>query len=122
MDRQTVGRLGENLAARYLVSKGYRLLERNFRARQYGEVDIICLSPDAKTLIFVEVKTRIGTVFGRPEEAVNKHKLRELKKMADYYFNLHPNLGLSLQIDVLAISLHPDNSVESLKHLENITL
>lgn len=122
MDKQTVGQFGELIAVRHLTSKGYQLLHRNFRAKQYGEVDIIALHPDKKTLVFVEVKTRVGNVYGNPEDAINSHKLRELKKMVDYYFNLHPNLRLSPQIDVLAISLRRDNSVESLKHLENITL
>lgn len=122
MDKQSVGRLGEAIAARHLASQGYRLLQRNFRAKQYGEVDIIALHPDRKTLIFVEVKTRVGSVYGNPEEAINNHKLRELKKMVDYYFHLYPNPNFSPQIDVIAVSLTEANSIESLNHFENVTL
>lgn len=47
------GRIGEETAADYLVSKGYRILEKNFRSR-YGEIDIICEYQD--TLVFTEIK------------------------------------------------------------------
>jgi len=115
-----LGRRGEEIASDYLTKKGYLLVQRNFRAKRYGEVDIIIKK--GNQLIFVEVKTRIGNQFGRPEEAVGFRKLRELNKMVDYYFNLNPNLKLSPQIDVIAITLNSDNSLHSLEHFENITL
>lgn len=120
MTNQNVGRTGEDLAAKYLQSEEYQVISRNFRARQYGEVDIIAQKGDL--LIFVEVKTRIGNQFGRPEEAVGRAKLHELRKMVDYYFHLHPEVKLSPQIDVVAITLNLDNSLQNLDHFENVTL
>lgn len=120
MDNKTVGRIGEDLATRYLVSQNYRIVCRNFRAKQYGEVDIIAQKRDL--LVFVEVKTRIGNQFGSPEEAITFKKLRELKRMANYYFNLHPNPKLSPQIDAIAVTLGIDGSPIKLNHLPNITL
>jgi putative endonuclease len=125
MDRgenQRIGKIGEGLAADYLRKKGYEIIKKNYRAKQYGEVDLIAVSPNKKTLVFVEVKTRIGDEFGRPEEAVGKGKLRELKKMVDYYYQQFPKTTLDPQIDVVAIILNPDESVASLEHLENVTL
>lgn len=122
MDSKNVGRLGEEIALRYLLGKGYKLIQRNFRAKQYGEVDILVQHPTEPTLVFVEVKTRIGDEFGRPEEAANPAKLHEVKKMVDYYYNSYPETKLSPQIDVVAVTLNPDESVSSLEHFENVTL
>ncbi len=122
MDKQTIGKLGEDLAAKFLANQGYRIIYRNYRAKQYGEVDIIALSPDKKTLVFVEVKTRVGDQFGNPEDAITFFKLRELKRMVDYFFNQNPQFDYSPQIDVIAISIALDYTVQSLNHFENVTL
>ncbi|KKU89816.1 MAG: hypothetical protein UY21_C0029G0004 [Microgenomates group bacterium GW2011_GWA1_48_10] len=121
-DNKKIGALGEQIATDFLSTKGYKLIQKNFRAKQYGEVDIICLHPDKKHLIFVEVKTRLSDEFGRPEEAITPNKLHELKKMVDYYYNQFPQTKLSPQIDAIAIMLKSDQSVDSLMHFENITL
>ncbi len=62
--KNQLGKLGEDLACGYLVDKGYKIIERNFR-KPWGELDIIAKSPD-KTLVFVEVKTmrKFGNEFG----------------------------------------------------------
>lgn len=73
-------------------------------------------------LIFVEVKTRVGDQFGIPQDAVGKSKIRELKKMVSYYYNQNPSVKESPQIDVVAIVLNPNLTVQSLEHFENITL
>lgn len=67
-----LGVVGERLAARHLRSEGYKVLYRNYRAVDGGEVDIVCRDRD--TLVFVEVKTRTSLAFGRPIEAVTMDK------------------------------------------------
>lgn len=114
--------MGEEIASEYLLKQGYKILQRNFRAKQYGEVDIVCHSPSGKELVFVEVKTRVGNEFGRPEEAVGRGKLHELRKMVDYYYNIYPETKLKPQIDVVAITLFPDETIENLEHFQNVTL
>ena len=79
--RQGLGRTGERLAAEALLSKGYRILERNFRCRQ-GEIDIV--AEDEQDLIFVEVKARRGVSFGLPEDALTMRKCRKLIEIAAY--------------------------------------
>ena len=117
--RQTLGKYGEDLAAEYLEKHGYRIIEKNFKAR-YGEIDIIVSKNDQ--LIFVEVKTRIGKNYGIPEEAVTRKKIREIIKTSQYYSLLHSALSQNLRIDVIAIELNPDRSIRDLRHIENITL
>lgn len=68
-----VGRFGEDVARRWLrIEAGCRILYRNFRARDGGELDIVVRDADA--LVFVEVKTRTSTAFGRPALAVDARK------------------------------------------------
>ena len=82
MSTKTQGDIGEELACRYLLGKGYKILERNFRIRG-GEIDIIAL--DGQTLAYVEVKTRTSYQFGRPEESVTLRKLKFLERAAKFY-------------------------------------
>ena len=72
LEKGEIGLLGEKLAARHLRSVGYKLLYRNFRAVEGGEVDIVCRH--GRILAFVEVKTRTSTKFGRPIDAVTMDK------------------------------------------------
>lgn len=120
--RQLLGKKGEQLAADYLNRHGYRIIERNFKAR-YGELDIIAteLATEQKTLVFIEVKTRIGRQFGLPEEAVTPRKLAEVVKTAQYYKLLHPELPESLRIDVIGIELDFDETLKYFNHIKNVT-
>lgn len=121
--RQKLGKLGEDLAARYLEKHGYRILERNFKKR-YGELDIIALERNKETaeLVFVEVKTRIGRNFGLPEEAVTPWKLREVVKTSQFYKMLHPELPDNLRVDVIGIELDFDYTLKYFNHIKSVTL
>jgi len=116
--KQSLGKYGEDLAASYLQTKGYTIIKRNFKAR-YGEIDIIARNDS--TLIYVEVKTRIGKKYGLPEEAVTKRKIHEVTVTSEFYTMLHPYLPKSRRIDVIAIELYPDKTMKDLRHIENIT-
>lgn len=113
-DNRNVGFLGEDLAADALEKKGYKILKRNFQNR-FGEIDII--ARDRSILVFVEVKTKKGVDFGMPEEMINASKLRRVQKMAEVYMN---GKNLPCRIDVLAITLSPQNQLLSLNHYENV--
>jgi len=115
---QNLGKLGENIASEYLQNKGYLILETNFKAN-YGELDLITQEND--TLVFVEVKTRIGNSFGEPEESILPHKMREVIKTAEFYM-LKNNLSCDWRLDVIAICLRPDESLGEVEHFENVTL
>jgi putative endonuclease len=77
-----LGGKGEDLAADYLVAKGYTILERNWRSG-HKEIDLIARNQDE--VVFVEVKTRHSEFFGRPEESVTPRKMKLLISAADTY-------------------------------------
>src|SRR5690625_6467082 len=81
-DRTTkqIGDHGEELAASYLEAKGWLIFDRNYRFEK-AELDIV--ATDRNYIIFVEVKTRSNTYFGRPEEYVTPIKKRNMKKAAE---------------------------------------
>lgn len=108
--RQEVGKIGEDIASRFLEKKGFKILERNFR-RPYGEIDII--AEKAEIVRFVEVKTvtrEMGTDFSRemgdyrPEEQVHPAKLRKIAMTAESYM-AGKNDAREYQIDVVAVFL-----------------
>lgn len=110
--RQGLGRLGERLAAERLVGCGYRILERNFRC-QHGEIDIV--AEDEQDLVFVEVKTRRGSAFGRPEEAVTVRKQRKIVQVATCYLDLHECFERSWRVDVVAVQLSASGKLEEIR-------
>ncbi len=118
LHRQSLGKLGEDTATDYLRKEGYRVLQRNFKAR-YGEIDIICVKDDI--LVFVEVKTRIGEAFGTPEEAVTSRKLAEVIKTAEYYKLVHKELPESMRIDVIGIQFDDTEIPSYFNHILNVT-
>jgi putative endonuclease len=116
MTTKQTGDQGEALAADYLEQQGYRILERQFRFER-SEVDLICFQPAARyedggELVFVEVKTRSGLGYGRPEEAVTENKKRHLLLAAEAYLHEMRMDGMPCRFDVVAIVLHPDRPPE----------
>ena len=100
--KRAFGNKGEQIAVELLTNKGYKIIEQNFSSR-FGEIDIIAL--DGQTLVFVEVKTRKNLRFGLPQEAVTRQKLYRIRRTAEYYSLLHPDLPKKLRIDVVALVL-----------------
>jgi len=98
--KKELGHRGEDIAARYLQQQGYRIVQRNFRSR-YGEVDIICTQQNV--LVFVEVKTRTGTSFGSPEEAVTPAKRDHIRKVALIYLETCTQAFREIRFDVVGI-------------------
>ncbi len=110
------GRIGEQLASKYLEEKGYKIEERNFRTR-FGELDIVCW--DGDILVFIEVKTKIGHDFGEPEEMVDKNKLSKVKRMGEVYVQ-DKNFEGSCRVDVVAIVLSENGEVERFDHYQAV--
>jgi len=76
------GKAAENSAARFLKSKGYKILERNYK-NKFGEIDII--AEHKGVISFLEVKARHSLGLGMPQEAVTASKQRQISKVAVYY-------------------------------------
>jgi len=77
-----LGKKGEQLAIDFLIDKGYKVLEKNYRYLK-AEVDIIVQKNNV--LAVIEVKTRSSAYFGNPEEFVNPKKIKLLLSAIDYY-------------------------------------
>lgn len=110
-----LGRYGEELASQHLVAAGMTVLSRNWRCRR-GELDLVARDRDG-TLVFVEVKTRAGTGFGQPAEAVGRVKARRLRVLACCWLLDHrPEGAPELRFDVISI-VRPRGEEPTLTHL-----
>ncbi|MEM9594758.1 MAG: YraN family protein [Acidobacteriota bacterium] len=98
------GRLGEDEAVRWLLDRGYRVIERN-AANRVGEIDVV--AEQGGDLCFVEIKARANRTFGSALEAVPPAKQRKLARAASLYLVHHPT-DLPCRFDVLAMDLADD--------------
>ena len=94
-----LGQRGENVAAKYLRTQGFKILVRNFRCAT-GEVDIV--ARDGKTIVFVEVKTRVNDD-PTPEAQVNNPKRHQVTKAAKFYMSRYGSPPPPARFDVVAI-------------------
>lgn len=117
MNKTALGKKGEEIAVRFLRSKGFKIIETNFRIRG-GEIDIVAVDRD--TLVYAEVKTRTSFEFGHPEESVTRRKIKFLVRAAKFYRNSRKNLPDLERIDVIAIDLsNPQKAL--VKHIQNVS-
>ena len=114
--RLPLGARGETVAAKYLQAKGYRVLKRNLRLR-IGEIDLLCLAPDRKTVVLVEVKTRRRGDMA-PESNITFHKKRKLLSLARVLKKMKQYSRSPLRIDVIALVL-PEGGEPVIRHYEN---
>ena len=101
--RQERGRKGEEAAVRYLKSRGYAIVKRNWFCR-FGEADIIARDPEG-TLCFIEVKTRQSVEAGLPEEAITRSKQSRYERIALCYMMVTDDWddNDSVRFDAIAI-------------------
>ena len=109
--RQELARIGEEHAARYLRSVGYRVRERNYRTRS-GEIDIVAEHKGA--LVFVEVKARSATDFAEPRESVTATKQRQIARVAASYLGARERRERVTRFDVVEVFVTPEGRVEKL--------
>lgn len=110
-----IGKSGENIAASFLQNRGYAILGRNYRKR-FGEIDIVAEIDN--TVVFVEVKTRTSTFFGRPFEAVDCRKQQRMIKAALNYINSNRLGDRPARFDVIGVLLSRDRAPE-IDHITN---
>ncbi|QGY39929.1 YraN family protein [Pseudodesulfovibrio cashew] len=108
------GEQGEEAAARFLKTRGFRVLERNWRYRQW-ELDLICRDRD--TLVFVEVKTRAATTMGSPADGLGRRKRERLVKAASRYLSTKNLWDMPCRFDFVAV-VDREGSLE-VEHVEN---
>lgn len=109
-----LGDRGEKAAERFLKKRGYRVLERNWRFRQW-ELDLVCR--DGDTVVFVEVKTRAAGTMGTPADGLHVKKRQRLVKAASRYLSEKDLWETPCRFDLVAV-VASDGSLE-IEHTEN---
>jgi putative endonuclease len=112
----TLGRRGEEAAARFLKRLGYKILARSRRLAP-GELDLVAL--DGRTIVFVEVKTRTSSDVGHPAEAVDAVKQRKLTRLAVTFLKRHGLLEFPARFDVVAIIWPAGGGRPTIEHYKN---
>ncbi|PCJ64531.1 MAG: endonuclease [Bacteroidetes bacterium] len=97
--KQQLGKEGEEIATAHLISKGYKILSRNYRSGK-AEIDIIAMQDDI--LIIVEVKTRETDKYGNPEESVGTGKIKMLAQGTEDYM-IDKDLHNNVRYDIISI-------------------
>jgi putative endonuclease len=111
------GFYGEGQASSYLEKNGYKIIERNWHTK-YAEIDIVALDGDC--LVIVEVKSRFGSNFDTPEEAMTTWKIHSLTRAAELYKLKHPDLPDYMRIDFVGITFKNGDIVD-INLIKNIT-
>ena len=120
-----IGRSGEDLAARYLIRRAFRLVCSNFKvpigrnmrgAAVTGEIDLIALDRDV--LCFIEVKTRSSDEFAAPLSAVDLRKQRQITRTARIYRKIFNLQNIKFRYDVVTIVLR-DKKSPDIEHFKN---
>lgn len=117
--RKEIGSKGENIAADYLIERGYLLLDRNYHTR-YGELDLVML--ENGMIVFVEVKTRTSTSFGTPEESITLSKLEHLENAGLLWLQAHPESPDDWRIDAVSIFMQKNGKIRDIRHFINLNL
>lgn len=129
--KQSVGSIGEQIACEFIVKKGYKIVEKNYK-KPWGEIDIIGKSPD-KTIVFFEVKTIVSKAYDSisPEDNLTKKKLSKVQRTAAMFSAKHQDIvddEMGWRIDLIAITLPATHQKDLtfdyknciIKHYENI--
>lgn len=112
-----LGATGENIAAEYLVARGFVPVAHNWRCR-YGELDLVMR--DGGAYVAVEVKTRSGTCYGSPLEAITARKAARLRRLLLEWSAQTGNRGGELRVDAVGITLRPGAESPSITYLRAI--
>jgi putative endonuclease len=115
--RQEIGKFGENLAKNYLLRRGYKILGENEKI-SFWEIDIIAKEGDI--LVFIEVKTKLSSAFGKAEDAFDFKKCGHLEKALELYIyknNLDENL---VRLDFISIDISHQKKKAKIKHYKDV--
>lgn len=111
-----LGKRGEDIAAEYLLARGYDVIERNWRCRA-GEIDIVARQENS--LVLVEVKTRSSLSAGHPFEAITATKMARLRALAGLWCAAQNHTFSSVRIDAIAVLMHSSQPAK-VEHLTGV--
>ena len=113
--KQILGKYGEDLAAKYLIDRGYEIIQRNWRC-SIGEIDLVAFHHGR--YVFVEVKTRNGTGFGHPFEAITSNKVARMRKLVAQWCITNEKARVKVRLDAIAVLIVSGRvAVEHLKQV-----
>ena len=115
-EHNDLGKWGEAEAARYLLGKGYSILERDWR-QGHRDLDIVALTEERDTVVIVEVKTRQNDDLEKPEQAVDTKKMRNIAAATDIYVKQR-NIVHQLRFDIISI-VGTGGKVQKIEHIED---
>lgn len=118
-----IGRLGEELACRFLEGKGFSICDRNYR-KKWGELDIV--ADDAGLIRFIEVKSvssweENSTDIHRPEDNIDPRKVERLKRVIQSYLLSHKKIG-KWQFDFVTVKIDEEGKKAKIAFVENVIL
>lgn len=113
-ERLELGAMSEEVATRYLLRRGWRVLARNWRCRA-GEIDIVALDP-AGAVVVCEVKARRGVGWGTPLEAITTAKARRLRRLAAAWAQAEGCPRTDLRCDAIGVLWRGDGTA-SIEHV-----
>jgi putative endonuclease len=118
---QKIGKLGEDIACKFLKERGFTIRERNYR-ENWGEIDVI--AEKKGVLHFLEVKTEktrvaVESTLYRPENKVDAKKIERLTRTIDTYMN-NNKLDMEWQIDVVSVVLNVEEKHAKCDIIENV--
>lgn len=111
-----IGSFGEALAKDYLISKGYKILNMNFR-NKFGEIDIICKNNNL--LIFCEIKSRYSNSFGSPIESITCYKQKQIIKLSELYLISKKYYNFNVRYDIIEVIFNTITSSHIINHVQD---
>jgi putative endonuclease len=131
MKKENLGKLGEEIAMKFLKKKGYKILERNFKKTKFGEIDLIASLKDdflkrvfnflkgkrnSETIVFIEVKTKSNYNFGLPEEELTNFKKERIKRAIQDWFWLKKIETNNYRIDLITVDFTFNKEKPEIRH------
>lgn len=121
IEPRDLGRYAEDLAAKYLVSIGWKILARNVW-NQYGELDITAFDPKPREIVIAEVRCRTKNDIQDAIDSIDRRKMKALLRASNEYID---TIGFSgfWRIDLIAVTIDTRGSLEdwTLEHVKDIT-
>ncbi|MBQ7472527.1 MAG: YraN family protein [Prevotella sp.] len=116
-EHNEIGKWGEEIAAEYLRKKGYVIKERDWRYK-HRDIDLIALTEDMRTLVFVEVKTRSSQEVSSPEDAITRDKIKSIGYSANAYVKMNRIMS-ETRFDIITVVGAREEGVPVVEHWED---
>ncbi len=110
-----LGAKGEQIAIDFLKNKGYQILETNWRI---GKAELDIIAKFGKEMIFIEVKTRSGTGYGHPFEAITSIKIARMRKLVSQWCLRNGQTGFDIRLDAIAVLVR--NGKVGIEHIKQV--